>query len=84
MENYGIRGVAFKIFESYFNHRQHRVSGGINTYSNWEASHIDCPQESILDPLLFLIFVSDIPKLLKLIKILIDSVCRRYLSGCQG
>jgi hypothetical protein len=63
---YGIRGTCFSWFKSYLENRKQRVCLSPNIYdqetsSNWEVVANGVPRGSILVPLLFIIYLNDLP-----------------------
>ena len=64
LESFGISGNLLKLFHSYLNNRQQRVAVN-GQYSKWAPILAGVPQGSILGPLLFLIYINDLPENLK-------------------
>ena len=61
LNKYGIRGQALKLLESYITSRTQFVSIN-NVDSETTSIELGVPQGSILGPLLFLIYINDLPQ----------------------
>ena len=70
LKKYGISGKALHILKSYLANRKETVNIR-DTYSKFEEMNIGVPQGSILGPLLFIIYINDLPN--------VDNTCEFFI-----
>ena len=64
LEHLGVQGAALAWLKAYLTNRRQRVRVN-NSFSTWSSVPAGVPQGSVLGPLLFLIYTSDLPEAVK-------------------
>ena len=83
LESYGIRGNCNRWFQTYLFERTQRVLVN-GQFSDWKKITCGVPQGSILGPLLFLIYVNDLPSACKSVEVTLFADDTNLTAiGCQ-
>ena len=77
---YGIRGTSLSWFKSYLTNRKQCVSIG-NSLSTFRSIDIGVPQGSVLGPILFLLYINDLPNATEMLPFLFADDTTAVESG---
>ena len=75
MESYGIQGNLLKWIESFLSSRRQQVKVG-GSLSQWAHVKSGVPQGSVLGPILFVLFINDMPNV-------ITNTCRIFADDTK-
>ena len=75
LEGYGIKRILLEWFKNFLNGRQQRVVINGKT-SDWTNVLSGIPQGSVLEPILFIIFLNDLLEV-------VENVCKLFADDCK-
>ena len=75
LEGYGVKGILLVWFKNFLNGRQQRVVINGKT-SDWTNVLSGIPQGSVLGPILFIIFINDLPGA-------VENACKLFADDCK-
>ena len=74
LEKYGVRGNSLDLIENYLSNRKQIVNLN-RTYSSEQIVTCSVPQRSILGPLLFSVYINDLPNASKFTPLACSNIC---------